>query len=147
MKKISLNEKIFIAGSTGMVGKAIKQTLLNNNYGLKENNGEILAPSRKELDLSDPNMIEDWFKNKKPTVVILAAAKVGGILANSKYPTDFLLENLKIQTNVIEASWKYGVKRFLFLGSSCIYPKLAEQPIKEESLLTGSLEPPISGMQ
>ncbi len=140
MKKISLNDKIFIAGSTGMVGKAIKKFLLKNNYGLKENCGEIFAPSRKELNLTNKNMLEDWFKYKKPTVVILAAAKVGGILANSRYPTDFLLENLKIQTNVIEASWKYGVKRFLFLGSSCIYPKFAEQPIKEESLLTGSLE-------
>lgn len=140
MKKISLNEKIFIAGSTGMVGKAIKEILLNNNYGLKENCGEIFTPSRKELDLANKNLLEDWFKYKKPTVVILAAAKVGGILANSKYPTDFLLENLKIQTNVIETAWKYGVKRFLFLGSSCIYPKFAEQPIKEESLLTGSLE-------
>ena len=140
MKKISLKEKIFIAGSTGMVGKAIKKILLNNNYGLKENCGEIFAPPRKELNLANKNMLEDWFKYKKPTVVILAAAKVGGILANSKYPTDFLLENLKIQTNVIETSWKYGVKRFLFLGSSCIYPKFAEQPIKEESLLTGSLE-------
>ena len=141
MKKISLNDKIFIAGSTGMVGKAIQKILLNNNYGLKENYGEIFTPSRQELNLANQTMLEDWFKYKKPTVVILAAAKVGGILANSKYPTDFLLENLKIQNNVIQASWKYGVKRFLFLGSSCIYPKFAEQPIKEESLLTGSLEP------
>ena len=141
MKKILLNEKIFIAGSSGMVGKAIKKLLLKSNYGLKENNGEILSPSRKELNLSNAKMVDDWFVNNKPTVVILAAAKVGGILANSKYPKDFLLENLKIQTNVIDASWKFGVKRFLFLGSSCIYPKFAEQPIKEESLLNGPLEP------
>ncbi|WP_255125337.1 NAD-dependent epimerase/dehydratase family protein [Synechococcus lacustris] len=82
-----------------------------------------------------------WFSEHKPTVVVLAAAKVGGIQANSTYPADFLLDNLKIQTNVIEMAWRSGVRRLLFLGSSCIYPKLAEQPIREEALLTGALEP------
>ena len=141
IKKISQKDKIFIAGSTGMAGKAIKKVLLENGYGLKENGGELLLPTRKELDLSDPILVNEWFEKNKPDVVILAAAKVGGILVNSLYPTNFLLDNLKIQNNIIEASWKFGVKRFLFLGSSCIYPKFAEQPIKEESLLTGELEP------
>ena len=140
-KKISQKDKIFIAGSTGMAGKAIKKVLLENGYGLKENGGELLTPTRKDLDLSDEVLVNKWFKKNKPEVVILAAAKVGGILVNSLYPKNFLLDNLKIQNNVIEASWKYGVRRFLFLGSSCIYPKFAEQPIKEESLLTGELEP------
>ena len=141
IKRISQKDKIFIAGSTGMAGKAIKKILLQNGYGLNENGGELLTPTRKDLDLSNEILVNEWFKKNKPDVVILAAAKVGGILVNSLYPTNFLLDNLKIQNNVIEASWKYGVKRFLFLGSSCIYPKYAEQPIKEESLLTGELEP------
>jgi len=140
-KKISYKDKIFIAGSTGMAGKAIKKVLLQNGYGLNESGGELLTPNRRDLDLSDEGLVNEWFKKNKPDVVILAAAKVGGILVNSQYPANFLLDNLKIQNNVIEASWKYDVKRFLFLGSSCIYPKFAEQPIKEESLLTGELEP------
>ena len=94
----------------------------------------------------NPSLIEKkwqkkWFELNKPTVVIIAAAKVGGILANTKYPSEFILENLKIQTNIIETAWKFNVKRLLFLGSSCIYPKFAEQPIREESLLTNALEP------
>ena len=92
------------------------------------------------MDLLDTNKVAKWFEINKPTVVVIAAAKVGGILANSIYPTQFLLDNLKIQNNLIENSWKSGVKRLLFLGSSCIYPKFAHQPIKEESLLTGQLE-------
>merc|ERR1712185_525356 len=91
-------------------------------------------------ELMDLQAVQRWFAENKPTVVVLAAAKVGGIHANDTYPADFLLENLKIQTNVIETAWRSGVKRLLFLGSSCIYPKFAEQPIKEESLLTGALE-------
>ena len=98
----------------------------------KYNGGNILKPSRKELDLLDANAVKEWFEINKPTVVIIAAAKVGGILANSLYPTQFLLDNLKIQNNLIENSWQTGVKRLLFLGSSCIYPKFANQPIKEE---------------
>ena len=101
----------------------------------------LLTPKRSELDLSKSLLVSKWFKEKKPDVVILAAAKVGGILDNAKHPADFLLENLKIQNNVIEAAWKNNVERFIFLGSSCIYPKFANQPIKEEYLLEGKLEP------
>ncbi len=139
VKKISLNEKFFVAGANGMVGKAICRALLKKGYG-KENEGELLIPTREELDLLDINAVKKWFKVNKPTVVIIAAAKVGGILANSRYPTQFLLDNLKIQNNLIENSWQSDVKRLLFLGSSCIYPKFAYQPIKEESLLNGKLE-------
>ncbi len=139
-KEIKLNEKIFIAGSNGMVGRAIKKSLLKSGYGLNKNNGLLLTPSRKELDLLKFNEVEDWFIKNKPSIVILAAAKVGGIQANNSMPADFILENLKIQTNVIENSWKANVKRFLFLGSSCIYPKFAQQPIKEDSLLESQLE-------
>ena len=114
--------------------------LKKNGYGNEELGGEILTPTSKELNLLKNEEVLEWFKDKKPTVVILAAAKVGGILANLAKPTEFLLENLKIQSNVIETSWKLGVKRLLFLGSSCIYPKFVEQPIKEDSLLTGPLE-------
>ena len=139
-KKIEKNERIFIAGANGMVGKAIKRRLLKLGYGLSKNNGLLLTPSRQELDLLNFNEVENWFIRNKPTIVILAAAKVGGIHANDSLPADFILQNLKIQTNVIENSWKANVKRFLFLGSSCIYPKFAKQPIKEESLLESSLE-------
>ena len=100
----------------------------------------MLTPSRLELDLLDPLSVKKWFTKKKPNIVILAAAKVGGIYANFKFPAEFLLDNIKIQTNVIEAAQKVGVRRFLFLGSSCIYPKNASQPIKEEELLNGYLE-------
>ncbi len=139
-KEINPNEKIFIAGSNGMVGRAIKKSLLKSGYGLNENNGSLLTPSRAELDLLNFHEVESWFIKNKPTVVILAAAKVGGIHANNSMPADFILDNLKIQTNLIENSWKANVKRFLFLGSSCIYPKFAQQPIKEDSLLEGELE-------
>ncbi len=140
-RKISFDDRIFIAGARGMVGSAIHRNLIKNGYGHSSINGEILSPSRSELDLLDLNAVKNWFKEKKPTVVILAAAKVGGIYANSSYPADFLIDNIKIQTNIIETAWLSGVKRLLFLGSSCIYPKFAEQPIKEESLLKGELEP------
>ena len=134
-------ERIFIAGAGGMAGSAIFRSLLRHGYGEKSSNGIIFTPSRNELDLLDVNQVKRWFELNNPTVVIIAAAKVGGILANSKYPSEFILENLKIQTNLIETSWRFGIKRLLFLGSSCIYPKFAEQPIKEESLLTTALEP------
>ena len=133
-KEINLNDKIFIAGSSGMVGSAIKRTFIKKGYK------NILCPSRDDLNLLDFIAVENWFKQNTPDVVILAAAKVGGIYANLKYTGDFILENLKIQNNVIENSWKFKVKRFLFLGSSCIYPKLASQPLKEEYLLNGLLE-------
>ena len=136
---IDLDDKIFIAGANGMAGKAICRALINKGYG-KVNGGEIMKPTRKELDFLDSKAVKKWFEINKPSVVIIAAAKVGGILANSTYPTQFLLDNLKIQNNLIENSWLSGIKRLLFLGSSCIYPKFANQPIKEESLLTGQLE-------
>ena len=132
---INKDDRFFVAGHRGMAGSAICRALKRRGY---EN---LLTASRIELDLLNIQAVQHWFKKKKPTVVILAAAKVGGIYANNTYPADFLLENIKIQTNVIETAWQCGVKRLLFLGSSCIYPKFAEQPIKEESLLTGFLEP------
>tara|TARA_B100000886_G_scaffold338725_1_gene302253 strand:+ start:1368 stop:2360 length:993 start_codon:yes stop_codon:yes gene_type:complete len=141
MKKyISKNEKIFIAGSSGMAGNAIVRSLKKAGYGDKNLNGELLLPTRKELNLLNFKDVEEWFEINKPTVVIIAAAKVGGILANSKFPYEFLLENMKIQNNIIETSWRNKVKRLVFLGSSCIYPKYAQQPIREESLLNGKLE-------
>ena len=141
MKKKLLNsDKIFIAGSSGMVGSAIKRKLLSYDFGIKKNNLNIITPSKKELNLLDSLSVKNFFYLKKPKIVILAAAKVGGIYANSRYQADFLLENLKIQTNVIESAWLQGVRRLIFLGSSCIYPKFSEQPIKEESLLKSELE-------
>ena len=142
MKKlISFDDRIFIAGASGMVGSSIFRTLKNAGYGQSERNGVIFTPSRKELDLSDHLNVFNWFKKFNPSVVIIAAGKVGGIYANANCPADFILENLKIQTNIIEIAWKLKVKRLLFLGSSCIYPKYAKQPLKEEYLLNNSLEP------
>ena len=131
---ITKEDRFFVAGHRGMAGSAICRAL--QRWGYKN----LITASRDDLDLLDPLAVQHWFADNKPTVVVLAAAKVGGIHANKTYPADFLLENLKIQTNVIETSWQSGVKRLLFLGSSCIYPKFAEQPIKEKSLLTGELE-------
>tara|TARA_B100000886_G_scaffold307078_1_gene239863 strand:+ start:12654 stop:13658 length:1005 start_codon:yes stop_codon:yes gene_type:complete len=138
--RISTSDHIFIAGSNGMVGRATTKRLIDLGYGNKKHYGKLLTPKRSELDLSDYNKVEDWFKENKPSVVIFAAAKVGGIKANQMYPAEFMLDNLKIQNNVIELAYKYDVKRFLFLGSSCIYPKFAKQPIKEEYLLSNQLE-------
>ena len=138
--KISLNDHIFIAGGTGMVGSSICRNLINKGYGSKKEKGLISSPTRKELDLTDKDQVRKWFKNNLPNVVIIAAAKVGGILANSNSPYEFLFENLKIELNLIEVSWEFNVKRLLFLGSSCIYPKFAAQPIKEDYLLSGELE-------
>ena len=139
-KLVKLQNKIFIAGSRGMVGNAITKVLLRNGYGDKKNGGELLTPSRKELNLLNYDECQKWFSVNQPEIVIIAAAKVGGILANASRPKDFLLDNLKIQTNLIELSFLNKVKRLVFLGSSCIYPKFAAQPIKEESLLEGKLE-------
>tara|TARA_Y100001978_G_scaffold90220_1_gene80922 strand:- start:802 stop:1797 length:996 start_codon:yes stop_codon:yes gene_type:complete len=139
-KKIYPDDKIFVAGANGMAGSAICRSLKNNGYGDLKKGGHLLTPSRDKLNLLNINEVEEWFNVNKPSVVIIAAAKVGGIFANSSMPTEFLLENLKIQTNIIETSWKKGVRRLLFLGSSCIYPKFANQPIEEESLLSGELE-------
>ena len=132
---VTTADRIFVAGHRGMAGSAICRALKSAGYH------QVLTASRSELDLLYAPAVEEWFAKHKPTVVVLAAAKVGGIVANSSYPAEFLLENLKIQTNVIETAWRSGVQRLLFLGSSCIYPKFAEQPIKEEALLTGALEP------
>ena len=134
MNLIDKKEKIFIAGGSGMVGSAIKSKLLKEGYK------NLKSPTRNELDLKNSNLVFDWFEKNKPNIVILAAAKVGGIYANSTYPVDFILDNLKIQNNVIEAAWKNKTRRLLFLGSSCIYPKNSDQPIKEEQLLKSYLE-------
>ena len=134
-------DRIFVAGHRGMAGSAICRALQRSGYGNSDQGGALLSASRTEVDLLDATAVQRWFAEQKPSVVVLAAAKVGGIHANSTYPADFLLENLKIQTNVIETAWRSGVRRLLFLGSSCIYPKFANQPIREEALLTGGLEP------
>ena len=134
MRKICYEDKIFIAGANGMAGRAIKRNFIKNGYH------NLLTPTRSELDLLDLEAVKKWFIKNKPTVVVIAAAKVGGIFANSSEPTEFLLENLKIQNNIIETSWRIPVRRLLFLGSSCIYPKFAAQPIQEEELLSGKLE-------
>jgi GDP-L-fucose synthase len=139
-KLISPADRIYVAGHRGMAGSAICRALVAKGYG-EAGGGALLTATRSELDLLDPVAVANWFALNKPDVVILAAAKVGGIHANATYPADFLLDNLKIQNHVIETAWRSGVRRLLFLGSSCIYPKFAEQPIKEEALLTGPLEP------
>ena len=138
---IKADDRFFVAGARGMAGSAICRALQEQGYGDEAKGGALLTPTRQELDLLNHEEVKAWYATNKPDVVVLAAAKVGGIVANNTYPADFLLENLKIQTNVIEGAWKAGVRRLLFLGSSCIYPKFAEQPIREEALLTGSLEP------
>ena len=132
---IQPSDRIFVAGHRGMAGSAIVRALRAGGYT------NLLTAERSGLDLLDPVAVNTWFGAHRPDVVVLAAAKVGGILANSTYPADFLLENLKIQNHVIEGAWRHGARRLLFLGSSCIYPKYADQPIREEALLTGSLEP------
>lgn len=128
------NSVIFVAGANGMVGSAIVRALKKQGYS------NILTPSSKELDLSNQAAVNAWFHANKPEYVFLAAAKVGGILANNTYRADFLYVNLMIEANVIHASYLNNVKKLLFLGSSCIYPKLAPQPLKEEYLLSGELE-------
>ncbi len=133
-KLISKSDKVFIAGHNGMAGKAIAKAFHKNGY---EN---IITEERRNLDLLKDLEVNNWFSKNKPDVIVLCAAKVGGIEANLKNPTQFLIENLKIQNNIIEASWKNNAKRLLFLGSSCIYPKLCKQPIKEDELLNGKLE-------
>ena len=133
-KLINKDDRFFVAGHRGMAGSAICRALQRGGYV------HLQTACRDELDLLDLHAVERWFAENNPSVVVLAAAKVGGIHATDTYPADIWLENLKIQTTVIETAWRSGVKRLLFLGSSCIYPKFAEQPIKEESLLTGELE-------
>jgi len=124
-----------------MAGSAICRALRRRGFADPSQGGDLLLASRQELDLLDPGAVAAWMAQQRPDVVVLAAAKVGGIQANDTYPADFLLDNLKIQNHVIESAWRNGVRRLLFLGSSCIYPKFAAQPIREEALLTGPLEP------
>jgi GDP-L-fucose synthase len=127
--------KIFVAGHRGMVGSAVVRALE------KKGGFQILTRTRAELDLTDSGAVTKWFQKEKPDQVIDAAARVGGILENSKRPVEFLLENLRMQNNLMESAFGSGCRKFLFLGSSCIYPKHAEQPIREESLLSVPLEP------
>ena len=135
MSKLKKNNKIFIAGHNGMVGSAIERKLIQEGFK------NILTFSSKELDLRDQLSVEEFYKKEKPDFVILAAAKVGGIHANNKYKAEFIYDNLMIESNVIHFAHKNNVKKLLFLGSSCIYPKESLQPIKEEYLLSGQLEP------
>ncbi|EJS74032.1 GDP-L-fucose synthase [Bacillus wiedmannii] len=132
MKKDS---RIYVAGHRGLVGSAILRKLEEQGYT------NLVYKTSKELDLRDPRQVEEFFKTEKIDYVFLAAAKVGGIVANNQYPADFIRDNLMIQTNVIDSAYRSGVEKLLFLGSTCIYPKLAPQPLKEEYLLTGELEP------
>lgn len=129
------DKKIYIAGHRGMVGSAIFRALEKLGYS------NLIGKSSIELELKSQKDVEQFFQVEKPDIVIDAAARVGGILANNNYPYPFLMENLQIQNNLIDAAHKHNIEKFIFLGSSCIYPKLAEQPLKEESLLTGPLEP------
>ncbi|MDW5550886.1 GDP-L-fucose synthase [Methanosarcina sp.] len=126
--------KIYLAGHRGLVGSAIKRKLESKGYS------NLIFRTHGELDLTNQQAVNEFFEREKPEYVFLAAAKVGGILANNTYPAEFIYENLMIEANIIHASYKNGVKKLLFLGSSCIYPKLAPQPLKEEYLLTGPLE-------
>lgn len=127
-------KRIYVAGHRGMVGSAIIRALEGKG-------ATLLTATRAELDLCNQAAVDAWFAKHKPQLVFLSAAKVGGILANSTYPAEFLYENLMIEANIIHAAYRSGVEKLLFLGSSCIYPKLADQPIREEALLTGPLEP------
>lgn len=131
--------KIYIAGHTGMVGSAVWRALEAKGYT------NLIGRTRKELDLRNQTAVYDFIKTEKPIAIVDAAAKVGGILANSENPYEFLLHNLQIQNNLIEAAHQFNIEKFVFLGSSCIYPKLAPQPLKEEYLLTGPLEPTNEG--
>ena len=132
---MELDSKIFVAGHNGMVGSAIVRKLKFLGYN------NILCVPKDVVDLKNQTAVNAWFSYNRPQYVFLAAAKVGGIMANSNYPADFIYENLMIQTNVIDAAYRNGAKKLLFLGSSCIYPKFAEQPISESELFTGLLEP------
>lgn len=127
-------KRVFVAGHRGMVGSALVRRLEREGC-------DILTAGREALDLVDQSSVRAWMAKKKPDVVVIAAAKVGGILANDTYPADFLYDNLMMEANLIEAAFRNGVEKLLFLGSSCIYPKFADQPIDEDALLTGPLEP------
>jgi GDP-L-fucose synthase len=132
---IKKNTKIYIAGHNGMVGSAVWRALKSNGYN------NLLGKISTELDLRNQQAVQNFYSTEKPEIVIDAAAKVGGILANNDFPYQFLMENMQIQNNLIDGAHKAGIEKFIFLGSSCIYPKFAPQPLKEEYLLTDSLEP------
>jgi len=129
------DSKIYVAGHTGLVGSSILRALMGHGFN------NIIYRDLTELDLRNQQLVNEFFANEKPEYVFLAAAKVGGIQANNTHPAEFIYDNLMIETNIIHSAWKHGVTKLLFLGSSCIYPKLAPQPIKEEYLLSGYLEP------
>lgn len=129
------SQSVFVAGHRGLVGSGVVRALRNAGYD------QLILRTRHELDLTDSDAVRGFFESEKPDFVVMAAAKVGGILANDSFPAEFLHTNLEIQSNVIHGAYKAGVKRLVFLGSTCIYPKLAPQPLKEEYLLTGPLEP------
>ena len=131
---IQQRDRLFVAGHRGLVGSAIVRKLREKGYD------NLLLKTRSELDLTDQAAVRAFFESERPAHVVLAAAKVGGILANSTYPADFIYQNLAIEVNIIHEAWRAGVQKLLFLGSSCIYPKLAPQPLKEEYLLISSLE-------
>ena len=128
------NSKIYVAGHNGLVGSAIWKNLEERGYH------NLVGRSHKELDLTDQNAVKAFFDEEKPDAVVLAAAFVGGIMANSLYRADFIMQNMKIQCNVISTAYSHNVKKLLFLGSTCIYPKNAPQPMKEDALLTSPLE-------
>jgi GDP-L-fucose synthase len=132
---MKLEDKIYIAGHTGLVGSAFVRNLENRGYS------NLLLRMHKDLDLTNQLEVQNFFKQEKPDYVILAAAKVGGIYANNSYPADFIYQNMMIEANVINSAYMFNTKRLLFLGSTCIYPKEAHQPMREDSLLTGVLEP------
>jgi GDP-L-fucose synthase len=129
------DSRVYVAGHRGLVGSALFRRLESAGYE------RLVTRSRNELELLDARAVDEFFESEKPEYVFLAAARVGGILANDTYPVEFLQDNLRVQLNVIEAAYRHGVEKLLFLGSSCIYPKHAPQPMKEEYLLTGELEP------
>jgi GDP-L-fucose synthase len=132
---MNVNTKVYVAGHRGLVGSAIVRRLKEEGFT------NIVYRTSKELDLRDKDQVDQFFESEKPDYVFLAAAKVGGIVANNEYPADFIRDNLLIQTNIIDAAYRNNVEKLLFLGSTCIYPKFAKQPLKEEYLLTGELEP------
>ena len=132
---MELNEKIYIAGHRGLVGSAIVRQLKSRGFT------NLLMRTHKELDLTNQVSVQTLFKNEQPDYVILAAGKVGGIYANNTYPADFIYQNIMIEANIIHAAYEYKVKRLLFLGSTCIYPKAVEQPMREDAILTNTLEP------